>query len=147
MLYRFKIKQNSTKTAKVLYTSDWMKYESIDEAVSVKDEWLKNNYHPNTIPFLGVTWEQKIEGLRRGKPNGIPSPSTYGCKTVVKRIPEKYADKITHIINNYENLEAILQDWEDRINEAAKTSKHGKPSPRYEQLINFLDELKQMYSE
>ena len=79
-----------------------------------------------------------------GRPPGIPREGKYGLgvKTKLVRVPVELAPKIPLILSSHESIKMAIVDWELRIQESAKKSKHGIPSPRYEKAIELLQELR-----
>ncbi len=80
----------------------------------------------------------------KGRPPGIPREGRYGtgCKTRVVRVPEKIADNIAEILANFEGIRALVDDWDERVEQAGEKSTTGKPSPRYDRAIQMLKELR-----
>lgn len=81
---------------------------------------------------------------RRGRPSGIPREGKYGTgvKTKVVRVPEKIADNISQILLKFDQIRVVVDSWEDKVELAAQKSSTGKPSPRYEQAMQLLAELR-----
>ncbi|BAZ14693.1 hypothetical protein NIES4071_65370 [Calothrix sp. NIES-4071] len=81
---------------------------------------------------------------KRGRPQGIPREGGYGTgvKTKVVRVPEAVADNIKEILSSFEQIKVLVDSWGEAINEATTKSSVGKPSPRYDQAIKLLEELR-----
>jgi hypothetical protein len=60
----------------------------------------------------------------------------------VVRVPEKIADNIAEILANFEGIRALVDDWDERVEQAGEKSTTGKPSPRYDRAIQMLKELR-----
>jgi hypothetical protein len=82
------------------------------------------------------------EKSKRGRPVGTPGGGNYNCKTKLVRVPVEDAPNIVKIIALKSSLESLLTDWDDRVKTAASQSKNSRPSPRYEQALILLQELK-----
>lgn len=88
--------------------------------------------------------EKQSKG-RGGRPTGIPREGRYGMgvKTKVCRVPVDVADNIADILATFEQIKLTVDAWESKIEDVAAESKHGKPSPRYEQALRLLQELRE----
>jgi hypothetical protein len=60
----------------------------------------------------------------------------------VVRVPEKIADNIAEILANFEGIRALVDDWDERVEQAGEQSTTGKPSPRYDRAMQLLNELR-----
>ena len=81
---------------------------------------------------------------RRGRPIGTPGGGKYGCTTKVVRVPERVADNIKEILDSFEAIKALVDDWELRVQDAAHKSAKGSPSVRYERAMELLEELRRL---
>lgn len=81
---------------------------------------------------------------RPGRPLGTPGGGKYGCTTKVVRVPVTVAANIKDILDNFEAIKELVDDWENRIDVAAESSKYGKPSPRYEKAMELIEELRSL---
>lgn len=79
-----------------------------------------------------------------GRPVGTPGGGKYGCTTKVVRVPVKVADNIKDILDSFEAIRELVDDWESKIEDAANNSKYGKPSPRYEKAMQLMEELRSL---
>lgn len=82
---------------------------------------------------------------RRGRPTGIPREGKYGTgvPTKVVRVPSEIAANIADILATFEQIKLTVDAWEMKIEDVAAESKHHKPSPRYEQALKLLKELRE----
>jgi hypothetical protein len=81
----------------------------------------------------------------RGRPSGIAREGTYGTgvKTKVVRVPETIAKNIPEILAAFEQIKVFVDAWDEQIENAARQSSVGKPSPRYDKAMVMLAELRQ----
>lgn len=85
-----------------------------------------------------------VDGKRgRGRPKGTPGGGKYNCTTKVVRVPAKIADNIPKILDSFEAIKQLVDDWESRIEDAAQRSSKGEPSPRYQRALELLEELRE----
>lgn len=81
---------------------------------------------------------------KRGRPIGTPGGGKYNCTTKVVRVPERVADNIKEILDSFEAIKALVDDWELRVQDAAHKSAKGEPSVRYERAMQLLEELRRL---
>ena len=81
---------------------------------------------------------------KRGRPIGTPGGGKYGCTTKVVRVPKRVADNIKEILDSFEAIKALVDDWELRVQDAAHKSTKGEPSVRYERAMQLLEELRRL---
>jgi hypothetical protein len=81
---------------------------------------------------------------RRGRPPGIARVGKYGTgvKTKTVRVPVAIADNIQDILAKFEDIRALVDDWEERVETSGLTSSVNRPSPRYERAAQLLEDLR-----
>lgn len=81
---------------------------------------------------------------KRGRPTGISREGKYGTgvKTKVVRVPEPLANNIKDILDNFEQIRVLVDSWDEQVLAAKEASTKNKPSPRYDQAIRLLEELR-----
>ena len=53
-------------------------------------------------------------------------------------------DNIKDILDNFEAIKELIDDWDSRVEDAAHRSSKGVPSPRYEKAMQLLEELRSL---
>ena len=84
-----------------------------------------------------------------GRPKGIPRQGRYGLgvETKTVRVPKAIADNIAEILKAFEGVRELIDEWGEKIDDAASKSSTGKPSPRYERAVELLTELRKQIGE
>lgn len=92
---------------------------------------------------------ENTDKSRVGRPIGIPREGRYGTgvRTKVVRVPESVAENIKDILESFEKIKNLVDNWDEQINNAATKSKYGKPSPRYEKAVELMTELRNYLGE
>lgn len=74
---------------------------------------------------------------KRGHQKGEPMEGKYGMgvKTTVVRVPANIAANIAEILESFEQIKNLVDEWEDEAGE--------KTSPRYDQAKKLLMELRE----
>lgn len=78
----------------------------------------------------------------RGRPKGTPGHGKYGCTTKVVRVPVNVADNLPAILNSFEDIKRLVDEWDDRCEDSINRSGKGVISPRYEKAREMLAELR-----
>jgi hypothetical protein len=81
---------------------------------------------------------------RVGRPSDIPGDGGWGSgvKTKTVRVPVTIAGSIKTELAVLEAVRSLVADWDARVADACAESSQGKPSPRYEQALVLLAELR-----
>jgi hypothetical protein len=81
---------------------------------------------------------------RVGRPSGIPRDGGWGTgvKTKTVRVPVAIAGCIKAELAALVAVRSLVADWDARVADACAVSSQGKPSPRYEQALVLLAELR-----
>lgn len=107
-----------------------------DDLISSIDSAIPGNY-------FRVAHKKKRGGRRPGAGGQGGSPSKYGIKTKVVRVPERIADLIPDLIDSLEGLQNTIDFYSEQVEESRSISSNNQPSERYKKVQEFIQQLEQ----
>lgn len=87
--------------------------------------------------FSMVSIRKKRGGVRPGAGRKKGTQGTYGCETVVARIPKHLKDELPELLTNIEQLKELINDWEVESNSGKALT-----SPRYDRARKLINEIR-----
>lgn len=153
MMYRFIVKQSIAKTAKIIFRSAWTEFDTWEEAVNWRDDYIKESVYRNYPTRL-----ESKKGTGRGGPRpgaGTKSPqkngaykgmgSKYGESTKVVRVPTSRFHQVDTCIEALDTIDGILQAWQSQIEVATQDSVTGKTPRTYDKAMQLIQELREEF--
>lgn len=87
--------------------------------------------------FSMTSIRKKRGGARPGAGRKKGTQGTYGCETVVARVPKHLKDELPELLTNIEQLKELINDWEVESNSGKALT-----SPRYDRARKLIDEIR-----